>query len=272
MIRPVEYGFAPVLARLAMLTGLEGDDLAAVERLCRDVRTVRPRATLVSQGKAADRLYVLLDGWMCTYRLLADGRRQITTLALPGDICNLEALQLRHSGNAIGTLTPCKVAAIQPQAMQEVMTERPAVRRALAWLQALDNAMLAERNACLGRRSAREHVAHLICELLIRLTIVGRTRGNGFTFPLTQEEIADVLGLTSVHVNRVVQGLRREELIDYSGKELVVRQWSQLRATAGFRADYLHLEGLHGTGTDFSAAPWAHQASAPRVPVSAAAG
>ena len=252
-----------LLARLRFLTGLNGDDLAAVDRLCRDVRTLRQRATIVPQGRPSDRIYLLLDGWTCSYRLLADGRRQITALSLPGDVCNLQSLHLRQNGHAIGTLTPCVVAAVSPQAVRELMVERPAVARALAWLGALDNAMLAERNACLGRRSAREHVAHLLCELLVRLTLVGRARGHGYTLPLTQEEIADVLGLTSVHVNRVVQGLRRDGLIDYAGKDLVIRDWSQLRSAASFRAEYLHLEGSDGSGTDFSAAPWAFRMAGP---------
>ena len=166
------------------------------------------------------------------------------------------------NGGAVGTLTACTLAAVDPKALRELAAAHRPIRDALAWLSAVDQAGLVERNASLGRRSAREHVAHLLCELLLRLTLVGRAKGNGYLMPLTQEEIADVLGLTSVHVNRVMQGLRRDGLIEYNGKELVIAQWSGLRAAAGFRADYLHLGGMSGDGTDFSAAPWAFDAGA----------
>jgi CRP-like cAMP-binding protein len=248
-----------LLTRLAQLGGLDGEDLAAVGALCRETRQLRARATLVAQSKSADRLYVLLDGWACTYRLLADGRRQIVALMVPGDILNIDALHLRQTDLAVGSLTACMVAAVSLPAIRALAAERPGVAAALGWLGAVENSMLAERNTCLGRRSAREHVSHLLCELLVRLTVVGRARINGYHLPLTQEEIADVLGLTPVHVNRVVQGLRREGLIEFHSKELVIRQWSLLRQAAGFRADYLHLEGMDGAGRDFSAAPGAFE-------------
>jgi CRP-like cAMP-binding protein len=245
------------LLRLRLMGGLGESDLAALEVLCGDRRQLRARATAVQQGRPSDRVFVVLDGWACSYRLLADGRRQITQLMVPGDVCNLEALHLTQTGSAVGTLTPCTLTAVSPQALRELAADRRPIADALAWLAAVDMAGLVERNASLGRRSAREHVAHLLCEMLIRLTLIGRAKGNGYVMPLTQEEIADVLGLTSVHVNRVVQGLRRDGMIEYGGKELVITQWSALRAAAGFRADYLHLEGADGSGTDFSAAPWA---------------
>ena len=252
----------PLLTRLRLFAGLGEADLHAVDRLCLDRLQLPARATALPPGKSAERLFVVLDGWACSYRLLADGRRQITQVMVPGDICNLEAMHLRRAAHAISTLTTCTLASVNPHLLRELAIGRQPVRDALAWLGAVDRAMLAERNACLGRRSAREHVAHLLCELLIRLTAVGRARGNGYVLPLTQEEMADVLGLTSVHVNRVIQGLRREGMIDYGGKDMVISQWSVLRNAAGFRADYLHLEGIDGTGRDFSAAPWAFDPAA----------
>lgn len=252
------------LLKLRLLCGLDESDLAAIDLLCGERRQLRARVTAVQQGRPSDRVFVVLDGWVCSYRLLADGRRQITRLLVPGDVCNLEALHLPQSGSAIGTLTPCTLAAVSPQALRELAAARRPIADTLAWLAAVDLAGLVERNASLGRRSAREHVAHLLCELLVRLTLVGRAQGNGYAMPLTQEEIADLLGLTSVHVNRVVQALRRDGLIEYGGKELVITQWSALKAAAGFRADYLHLEGMDGSGADFSAAPWTFGAEGSR--------
>lgn len=237
----------PFLTRLGLLTKLDATELGALARLYGDKRHVRAKAELVAQGGAQPRrLHVLLDGWACRYRLLADGQRQITTLLIPGDICDLDALHVRTNDFAVTALTPCTVVTLDSATLRELAMQHPRIGDALGWLGAVENAMLAERNACLGRRSAREHLAHLLCELLVRLTVTGQAKGNGYTLPMTQEEIADVLGLTSVHVNRVLQSLRTEKLIEQRGHSLVICDWSALRQVAAFRPDYLHLEGIDG--------------------------
>lgn len=251
----------PFLTRLRLLTRLDDDDLAAIGGLAGETRQVRARADLVREGDRIDRLHVLLDGWACRVRLLPDGRRQITSLLIPGDLCDLDALHLRISDFGVTTLTPCVVAPLNGAALRELAAARPPIGEALSWLGAVENAMLAERNACLGRRSAREHLAHLLCELLVRLTVVGQATVNGFTLPITQEEIGDVLGLTAVHVNRVLQGLRSEGLIEQQGRRLVIRDWTALRHAAAFRPDYLHLEGIDGEARDRAVMPWASTAA-----------
>ncbi|WP_170841897.1 Crp/Fnr family transcriptional regulator [Sphingomonas gellani] len=245
------------LTRLKQMAGLGDADLDILHGLYEDERSVRARVELIAQGTRTQRLHVLIDGWACRYRLLADGRRQITELLLPGDICDLDALYVRNSDFAVMTLMPCTVVTLDRTALRTASQRSAGIADALGWLGAVENAMLAERNACLGRRSAREHLAHLFCELLVRLTVVGRTRGGGFHMPLTQEEMADVLGLTSVHINRVLQGLKTDGLVEQRGHDFVLPDWNALRQEAGFRADYLHLEGIDGIGGDFGATPWA---------------
>lgn len=260
-------GDNPFLTRLRLLTDIGDTDLAALERLCANPRQFGGRAELVADGEPQERLHILLDGWACRSRLLADGRRQITTLLLPGDICDLDGLYVRNSDCSVATLTPCSVAAVSRPAIQDLAVRSRDVADALGWLGAVENAMLAERNACLGQRSAEEHLAHFLCELLMRLTVVGRASDFSYTLPLTQEAMADVLGLTSVHINRVLHRLRASELIEQRGNQLEIRDWDSLRRVAGFRPDYLHLEGLNGAGDVFAAAPWIFAApSQPMAP------
>lgn len=239
------------------MTDLDDIELGALARLYGDKRRIRAKAELVAQGGYPRRLHVLLDGWACRYRLLADGRRQITHLLVPGDICDIDALHLRTSDFAVVTLTPCDIVTVDGASLRDLARRHPRIGDALGWLGAVENAMLAERNTSLGRRSARERLAHLLCELLVRLTVTGRAKSKEYALPLTQEEIADMLGLTSVHVNRVLQGLRSEEMIEQSNRHLVISDWDALRQEASFRPDYLHLEGINVEDSDLSTMPWA---------------
>ena len=252
----------PFLTRLRRLTRLGGTELAALERACGTSRQVRAKADLVHEGDQPERLHVLLDGWACRFKLFPDGRRQIATILLPGDVCNLDSLYAARSDYGVWTLTACTVATIDRAGLRDLAARHPAIADAMGFLIASENAMLTERTACLGRRSAREHLAHFLCELLMRLTLVGHARGNGFLLPITQEEIGDVLGLTAVHVNRVLQGLRNDGVIEQRSHDIVICEWSLLRQMAGFQPDYLHLENVDGSAFAFDQAPWAVQRQA----------
>ena len=245
------------VTRLKTLTRLDDTDLSALAHLYGDKRNLRRKAELVAQGGQMRRVHILLEGWACRYRLLADGQRQITQLLLPGDICNIDTMRLRTSDYAVMTLTPCTVVTLDAASLREVALLYPHIGEALCWFGALENSMLAERNASLGRRSAQSHLAHLFCELLVRLTVVGQARGNEYTLPVTQEDMADVLGLTSVHLNRMLQGLKAGGLIERCSQNLVIRNWGALRREAGFKVDYLHLEGVDGSCSDLSDTHWA---------------
>lgn len=249
----------PFGARLRGLTRLGGTELGVLERACGPARHVRAKAELVREGERPERLHVLLDGWACRVKLLPDGRRQIAGLVLPGEICDLDSLYAPKSDYAVAMLTACTVTTLDCAALRAQAAQHPAIAEALGFLLVVDNAMLTERNASLGRRSAREHLSHLLCELLLRLTLVGRARGNGYTLPITQEDIGDVLGLTSVHVNRVLQRLRNEGLIQQRGHDLVICEWSTLRKIAAFQPAYLHLDNVEGSAFDIARAPWALQ-------------
>lgn len=249
----------PFLLRLRRLTTLGDAELGLLLKLCSPARRISAKTDLVVEGDHLDHLHVLLDGWACRFKLLADGRRQITSLLLPGDLCDLDSLYVTKSDYAVGTLTACKIATIDRLALRDLAARHPSISEALGFLMAVDNAMLTERSACLGRRSAREHLAHLLCELLIRLTLVGQASGSGFALPLTQEEIGDALGLTAVHVNRVLQGFRNDGLIEQSARRIIISKWSVVCQTAMFLPGYLHLENVDENAFDVGQAPWALQ-------------
>ena len=144
----------------------------------------------------------------------------------------------------VAALTPCTVATLPHARLREIMDRSPAIRDVFWWLTFVENAVSAEWTTGMARRSATERLEHLLCELLVRLEVVGLTEDNGYAFPLTQEEIGDALGASTVHVNRTLQELRARDLMSLEGRRLAVHDWEGLTALAGFSPDYLHIEGL----------------------------
>lgn len=230
----------PFEMRLRAVTGVDGVAVANILSAFGPGRDVRGKRDVVPEGKPAESLLVLTEGWACRYRLLRDGRRQIVTLLVPGDICNPDVLAWDRADYGVASLTPCTVIQADVTALRTMILRTPEISQAWMKLILADNAMLSEHNACLGRRSAREHLAHLLCELFLRLKTVGRADVRNFHLPVTQEEIGDTLGLTPVHVNRVLQLLRNEGVISFQGHKVTILNRDRLRAEAGFDGRYLH--------------------------------
>ena len=224
--------------------GLDGADLATMDMLGEQPRHVAARQSLVREGDPAETVYVLLDGWAARVKSFADGRRQSTALLLPGDVCNLDALYVGCHDYTVLALTACRVAAVSRQQLGSLAASSPNVAVALGWFACVENAIATEWLACIGRRSARQHLAHLLCELQLRMDAVGLAEADGFLLPLTQEEMADAMGLTAVHVNRTVQSLRGEGLIKLDAHHLRILDWPGLQRVAGFHPGYLHLDGI----------------------------
>ena len=232
------------LTRLRMLTDLDRADLDALADLMGDPNTFAADRKLVGEGERPQRLHILLDGWAARAKLLRTGSRHFCGLALPGDVCDVDALHVQVYDYDVVTLTACSVVAVDRGALVALGERRPRIAQAFTWLTFVDNAMLNEAATSLARRSARERLGFLLCELMQRLGVVGRTQGESFHLPLTQEKIADALGLTGVHVNRTMMQLRSAGLIDMVSNQLTSRDWKALRRDAGFKANHLHLEGM----------------------------
>lgn len=229
----------PLIIRLRMLTDLSESALEAIEELCKTVQVFKPGVDIVREGAPSDNLHIVLDGWCCRYRTLRGGRRQIPALLLPGDICDLDRLLLRRVHFGIGALTSCTAASVPREQLYDLMDQNREVRDALWCLMSIENSVSVEWTVGV-RRFTEERLAHLLCELLVRLSVVDLTHGGSFTLPLTQEELGEALGVSTVHVNRTLQALRARNLLEYEGRSVVVRDWDALKKLSGFAPDYLH--------------------------------
>ena len=231
---------SPLHAKLQTVTDLGEDDRAALEAICADARELGARRNIIREGDRPDHVHLMVDGWAARYKLLPDGERQITAFLLPGDFCDVHVTILGEMDHSISTLTRARVAFV-PRETMDRLADRPNLAKALWWATLVDEAVLRSWIVNVGRRDAFAAIGHLICELYARMRNVGLADGHHFEMPLTQEEIADALGLTPVHVNRVLQRLRSERLISLKRSSLTILDYPRLEQEAGFSANYLHL-------------------------------
>ena len=232
----------PLARKLSSFVDLSLDDCRHLDDLCTDTRTWGAGGTLIREGERPEVVFLLLDGWACRYKLLPDGSRQIMAYLIPGDLCDIHIFILKAMDHSIGLLSEANVAAISKAAMQRTLEERPAIARALFWSTLVDEATLREWLVNMGQRDAYARLAHLFCEMWLRMKQIGLTHGNSFTLPVTQEELGDTMGLTSVHVNRVLQRLRAEGLLSLARGQMTLHDIDRLREIAGFDPNYLHLD------------------------------
>ena len=185
---------------------------------------------------------LMLEGFSARYKLTQSGSRQITALHLPGDFVDLHAFPLRLMDHGIMAMSPCRVALVDHGYLTAITEGMPHLTR-LFWLQTLiDGAMQRERIVAMGRKSAKSHLAHLFCELFVRLKVVKLTDGYSFNLPLTQQELSDVLGLSIVHLNKTLQTLRRDKVLTFEGEVVTILEWDRLSEIAEFDPTYLSLQ------------------------------
>ncbi|WP_299820603.1 Crp/Fnr family transcriptional regulator [uncultured Jannaschia sp.] len=232
LIRKLEH-FAP----------LSQADRCKLEDIGGRTETFEADRDLVAEGERPRSVFVLTSGMAFRYKLSQDGRRQILTFLLPGDICDLHVFLLKEMDHSIGTLMRTTVSAIATEDILGMFFDYPRITAALWWSMLQEEAILRERIVALGTRDARSRVAYLLCEILWRMEAVGRTDGTALRLPLTQQELGEALRLTPSYVNRLLQELRRQNLISWSGGVLDVTDPAGLIKMAGFDPSYLHLEG-----------------------------
>jgi CRP-like cAMP-binding protein len=202
---------------------------------------IRSSTDLFREGDRSDSLFVVTDGWAYRYMTTRDGARQIPALLVPGDVGNLGALMFDHVDYGVRAITNASVVALPKARVLTLGAKHPGIAQALTWLALAENAALSKWALLLARRSAKERLAHLFCELSVRLHgQVGNT--SRFAFPLTQEQIGDALGLTAVHVNRTMQCLRADGLAIIADRAVTLPDVAQLQQTCGFDARYLHAD------------------------------
>ena len=213
-------------------------DRAASER----VRRFGPRVDITREGDRPKDVHLILSGWACRYKQLEDGRRQVVSFFLPGDLCDLNIFILREMDHSIGTITPVSIADLSRDFFDEMSAGHPRIVTAFWWESLVNAAVQREWTMNLGQRTALERMAHLLCEIFFRLRIAGLTREDSCDFPLTQADLADATGLSKVHVNRTLQELRSAGLIVLKGKMLVVPSLERLMNAGLFNANYLHMD------------------------------
>lgn len=232
----------PLITKLERFAALDDTDRAALAHLSEDVRDIGG-GDLIGEGERPDDVLLLVEGWACRYTLLPDGKRQITAFLIPGDLCDVHIFVLAQMDHSIGLLCPARVAFIPGQLMLDTMDRHPRIARALWWATLVDEAVLREWLVNLGRREPFERVAHLLCELWLRMRNVGLVSpADRLDLPVTQAELADAMGLTTATVNRVLQRLRAKDLISLQEGQLTLLDAERLMAVSDFDASYLHGE------------------------------
>ena len=196
---------------------------------------------IIDEGQKVDDIHLVLTGFAAREKILADGSRQLMAFLIPGDLCDIEVFVLRAMDHNITALADTTCVLIPAKDMEDLLTEGSTLTKALWWSTMTDSAIMREWIVDHGSRDARERMAHLFYEMLIRFRIVGETTDDSFPFPLTQEDLADATGITPVHVNRTLQDLRAEGLIDLKAKVLTVLDTKGLREAGQYETNYLHL-------------------------------
>lgn len=231
---------ADMLARkLGGLHELDAADRAALDRVCARARRHAVQTDLLRQGEVADAAIVVLRGFACRARHRPNGACQILAYLVPGDLCDPDFAYPRPMDHVLATLSAALVARIPREVFLGLLDRHPNIAQALRIARIVDEAVAREWLVSVGRRSARERLAHLFCELSVRLGAVGLAGAEGYDLPLTQVALSDTTALTSVHVNRTLREMRRDGLIELKGRRLVILDAERLRAVAEFDPAYL---------------------------------
>jgi CRP-like cAMP-binding protein len=232
----------PLLRKLESVASVSAEEKAAVLDLPVTVRQMRADHDIVRERDRPTQCCLVLDGWLCRYKILESGTRQIFSFHIAGDIPDLQSLHLKTMDHNLGSLVQSTVAFIQHDSLKALAKDFPHICNVLWRDTLIDAAIFREWMVGMGRRDAPSRIAHLLCELFTKLRAVGLTRGFTCDFPITQSVMGDALGLSTVHVNRSVMELRGRGLIKLEKQVLTILKWDELQKEGGFDPLYLHLE------------------------------
>ncbi|MBP1804894.1 Crp/Fnr family transcriptional regulator [Rubellimicrobium aerolatum] len=252
-VAPASPSNNPLIRRLDNYARLSAEDRAAVQRLCAEkVQRFAAKDDVIREGEEPRVIRLVVDGWACRYKHLEDGRRQVVGLFLPGDLCDLNVFVLREMDHFVGAITALTLAQITRDAFEEATLAHPRLLQSLWWDSLVTMAIQREWLLNLGSRTAFERITHLLCEIFLRLRAAGRARGQSCEFPLTQAIIADIAGLSTVHVSRTFQAIRDERLVEIRNRVMTIPDIDALMAASLFNPNYLHLshEGRHLDAND----------------------
>jgi len=240
-----ETALAPLLRRLMSRAELDENDQAAILSLPYTLRILSAGKHVVREGDKPTHSCLILSGFCIRYKVVADGARQILAINMKGDAVDLQNSFLATADHDVQTLTAAEMAFIPREALQQIMLSRPSVGSAILLETLVDGSIFREWIANVGRRDARQRIAHLLCEFALRLEAAGLGEACNYELPMTQEQIADTVGLTAVHVNRTLMALDGEGLTNRTKRSVQIPDWKKLASVGDFNSLYLHLPESH---------------------------
>lgn len=231
----------PLIRKLEQFAPLSSEARAALEAMPSRLHEYGKAEAIVEQGTSPDESALVVTGCVFRYKRTSDGGRQIVALHIPGDFVDLHSYVLKPMDHSVAAIVPSIIARVPHAKITEILAHHPHLTRNLMWDMALDAAIGREWMVAMGRRRAPKQIAHLFCEMYFRMRRVGLVKEGSFEFALTQQDIGDLCGLSTVHVNRSIQGLRAKSLIAMDKSAVTILALDELIALAGFDAAYLHL-------------------------------
>ncbi len=234
---------SPLTRKLSAFVALSEVDLETLARFHRRRRTFLPGHEMIHEGQSNASAFILAEGWALSYKILPDGERQIVDIQVPGDFLGLRSILFRTSDHSIEAATRIEASEVLASDILDAFAHAPRLATAVLWAASRDEAMVVEHLVNVGRRTAEERMAHFLLELGSRLMLVGLGDKTGFACPLTQYHLADALGLSAVHVNRVLRHLRDDGLVTFQKGQVVFDNIDRLSEMAGFDTGYLDQDG-----------------------------
>ena len=234
---------SPLTRKLSTFVALSEAELAVLARLHQRRRSFVAGRDMVHQGQSGQAAFILSDGWVCSYKIQPDGTRQIVDFQIPGDFLGLRSVLLRTSDHSFEPVVDIEAAEVMTADLLQAFDQTPRLAIAILWAASRDEAMVVEHLVGIGRRDATARMAHFLLELGSRLALVGMGNREGYHCPLTQYHLADALGLSAVHVNRVLRQLRESGLVTVRDGHVTFRDYGGLVKLAEFDSAYLDQTG-----------------------------
>ena len=232
------------LTKLRRRISISSEEERAVRDSIAETRNVAADQILIRAGQELNSSILLIEGWLARTKDLPGGERQVTELHIAGDFADLHGFTLKRLDHDVVTMSECTIGVVPHDRLQQITERFPRLARLYWFSTNVDAAITRELALSLGQRSAMSRMAHLFCELYMRLDAVGHAGADGFAFPLTQRELSECLGLTVVHVNRTIQELRRRGVVELENRRLTILNRRGLEGIAEFDPAYLYLDGM----------------------------
>lgn len=234
---------SPFARKLGVFVALSDQEMQVLDQLHSRRRSFPARLDMIYEGQHDRSAFILASGWVCSYKLLPSGARQIVDFQIPGDFLGLRSVLFRTADHNVEPITRVQASEVHVQDLLDVFNSAPRLAAAVLWAASRDEAMVVEHLVDIGRRDAKQRMAHFLLELGARLTLVGMAADNSYSCPLTQYLLADALGLSAVHVNRVLRELREDGLVTFQHGKVTFDDFDGLIAFCEFDRNYLDHDG-----------------------------